>query len=132
VKRGNIGFQASHKMGHLHCGRYFTHPDVRARFQFVEMPLYTKTRLFHEIGREKSVDGCHNPGMGFDIAIAEPEFGDGEVVLWVHCRHCSNISIVLATLSERPGPMIMADSSFQWDHQVGSRAHNWGPWAVGF
>jgi len=52
---------------------------MHAGLEFIKMTLHAKARLFHEVGREKAIDSRHDPGMLFDVAIAEPELGDRNV-----------------------------------------------------
>lgn len=59
---------------HFHGRRNLADPDVRTRFQFISMPLHTKTGMFHEIRREESCNGLHNPGMRLGVPIAGPQF----------------------------------------------------------
>lgn len=76
--------QSSEERGHLHRARYFADPHVHAGFEFIEMALHTKARLFHEVSGEKTVHGRHDPGMFLDVAVAEPEFGDRDVLSGFH------------------------------------------------
>ena len=46
---------------------------MHAGFQFIKMPLYAKTGLLHEIGRQESIHGLHHPGVLLHVTIAEPQ-----------------------------------------------------------
>jgi hypothetical protein len=53
-------------------------------FQFIKVALHAKARLFHEVGGEKAVDGGHDPRVFLDVAVAEPEFGEGGIWFCFH------------------------------------------------
>ena len=67
---------------------------MHARFEVVEVSLHGKSRFLHEIGREKSVDGLHGPGMVFDVSIGESKFHD--LIDWLCIHVCSAPHVVTA------------------------------------
>lgn len=80
----DICLQSSYESRHLHRAGHFADPHVHAGFEFIEMTLHTKARLFHEVGREKTVHGGHDPWMFLDVAVTEPELGDRDVLSGFH------------------------------------------------
>lgn len=76
--------QSSEERGHFHRARHFADPHVHAGFEFIEVTLYAKARLFHEVSGEEAVHGGHDPWMFLDVAVTEPEFGDRDVLFGFH------------------------------------------------
>ena len=76
--------QSSQERCHFHRAGHFTNPDVHAGFKFIEVTLYAKAWLFHEVSGEEAVHGGHDPWMFLDVAVTEPEFGDRDVLSSFH------------------------------------------------
>lgn len=81
---GNIRLQPSQEGRHLHRAGHLADPNVHAGFQFIEVALHAKARLFHEVSGEKAVDGRHHPGMVFDVAVGEPQLSERGLVFMLH------------------------------------------------
>ncbi len=80
----DVRLQPSQQRCHLHRIRHFTNPHMHAGLQLIKMSLHAKAGLLHEVGREKAIDGGHDPGMLFDVAIAEPKLGYRNVLSGFH------------------------------------------------
>ena len=76
--------QSSQERCHFHRAGHFTNPDVHAGFEFIEVTLYAKAWLFHEVSGEEAVHGGHDPWMFLDVAVTESEFGDCDVLPGFH------------------------------------------------
>ena len=76
--------QSSEERGHFHRARHFADPHVHAGFEFIDVTLYAKARLFHEVSGEEAVHGGHDPWMFLDVAVTESEFGDRDVLSGFH------------------------------------------------
>ncbi len=77
---------------------------MHAGLQLLKMLLHAKAGLFHEVGREKAIDGGYDPGMRFDVAVAQPKLGYRDVLSGFHSTSINSyVEGILSECGTSPG-----------------------------